>query len=456
MGINQQNIFEEPGSILLLMFCTEIMSTSNPNENISNEEDSFSVSDLRSPRQANISLSFSSAGTTTSSVLDYSDDNLSLPISPTETEASNEQNEGTCSVTPNGNSAQTTEEEPPTTRSEEVVLETEIAKESKEEKATSDAVKSIALLITRGAEVNTRDKQLRTPLHIACENVDSDSHHDCVSLLLDKGAEVNMTDRYGRTPLHISATLGCSTCINLLLNHGAKTDVKTREGDTALHECIHQVLSPPHEKKKGDNDDNVRDAEVDSHSSVESCPSLLFDHDDSINNMAESSFYQSPRAYHTIETEQRLDKTILPYNSLVGKSSSSQQLGNNDSFVTARSLSGSAWVKNQYYKSDDTNIIEEEEERSSSSFESVSTEGSLSSQADDEEDDDAPYIPWIFQGIEFVLHLVWYFLNSTLVWLSKALGRQERLNAAGYLSVQPPRHVKQAMDDMRRCRQKLE
>lgn len=127
-----------------------IMSTTNQNEDISNE-DSFSVSDLRSPRQANISLSFSSAGTAASSVLDYSDDNLSIP------QTSNEQNEGTCAVTSNGICTQTTEEEPPTTKSEEVVLETEIAKESKDEQAKT-AVKSptctIAMLVARGADAN--------------------------------------------------------------------------------------------------------------------------------------------------------------------------------------------------------------------------------------------------------------------------------------------------------------
>ena len=235
--------------------------------------------------------------------------------------------------------------------------------------------------------------------------------------------------------------------MNLLLNHGAKTDIKNGEGDTPLHKCIHQVLSPLPEKKKGDYDDNLGDAEADSHSSVESCPSfLLFDHHDDSINMAESSFYQSPRAYHTSETEQRLDNTLLPYDSLVSKSSSFQQLGNNESFMTAKSPS-SAWVKNQYYSN---NIIEEE--RSSSS---VSSEDSLPSQVDDEEED-APYITWIFQCTQFILYLVWYLLKSTLTWASKALGRQENLNAAGYIPVQPPRHVKQAMDDMRRRRQKLE
>ncbi len=73
--------------------------------------------------------------------------------------------------------------------------------------------------------VNIANTDLRTPLHVAADNV----HHnvDLVQLLLDHGALVNVKERYEHSPLVLSLRKGfvnvCFTFIvpELLIRHGA-------------------------------------------------------------------------------------------------------------------------------------------------------------------------------------------------------------------------------------------
>lgn len=56
----------------------------------------------------------------------------------------------------------------------------------------------VQLLVGRGTDVNTRDKNHLTPLHYASY----DQHLESVRVLLDYGANVNVEDSSGQTPLH--------------------------------------------------------------------------------------------------------------------------------------------------------------------------------------------------------------------------------------------------------------
>ncbi|KAK0761661.1 LOW QUALITY PROTEIN: hypothetical protein N5P37_005643 [Trichoderma harzianum] len=101
------------------------------------------------------------------------------------------------------------------------------------------------LLVEKGAHLEVKDKDGRTPLSWAAEN----GHEAIAKLLVEKGAHLEVKDRISRTPLLWAAEKGHEAIAKLLVDKGADFEVKDRDGRTPLlwaaakgHEAIAKLL----------------------------------------------------------------------------------------------------------------------------------------------------------------------------------------------------------------------
>jgi ankyrin repeat protein len=93
-----------------------------------------------------------------------------------------------------------------------------------------DAAKVRALLATNPAVVHERDREQRTPLHLAA----AAGHLEVVLLLLNSGAEVNARSSSGITPLYLAQGLGRKEVAELLRKHGGVMDVQKPAAPTPV------------------------------------------------------------------------------------------------------------------------------------------------------------------------------------------------------------------------------
>eukprot|EP00731_Ephydatia_muelleri_P014725 Em0008g445a len=90
---------------------------------------------------------------------------------------------------------------------------------------------TVVALLERGADINTRDKDGQTALHISSKN----GHTDTVVALLERGADINARDQMHRTPLDLARQHGHGTVVEVLESIGMKKAelwAASRDGDT--------------------------------------------------------------------------------------------------------------------------------------------------------------------------------------------------------------------------------
>lgn len=92
-------------------------------------------------------------------------------------------------------------------------------------------------LIENGADVNKRELNGISPLHVAIyyANQDIDNMKKIILLLIKKGADVNSLDNKGETPLHYSNNY---LAMEFLLKAGANVNQQNKEGRTPIFRYI--------------------------------------------------------------------------------------------------------------------------------------------------------------------------------------------------------------------------
>ena len=83
----------------------------------------------------------------------------------------------------------------------------------------------------------------RTPLmriinQISMENVPDDDYYTLIDELINRGADLNLKDKDGNTALHLAVNTCDSIVIESLLEAGANINLKNKDGDTALHLAV--------------------------------------------------------------------------------------------------------------------------------------------------------------------------------------------------------------------------
>ncbi|MBC7862454.1 MAG: ankyrin repeat domain-containing protein [Bacteroidia bacterium] len=91
-----------------------------------------------------------------------------------------------------------------------------------------DKEELINFLIEKGAEVNAKNDEGITPLHIVL-------YPEIAEILIKKGALVNCISDNGNTPLHSMAENGDESLdeVKILLKNGADKTLKNKSGETA-------------------------------------------------------------------------------------------------------------------------------------------------------------------------------------------------------------------------------
>lgn len=102
----------------------------------------------------------------------------------------------------------------------------------------------IKFLLNNGADVNIKNNNAHTALHIACE----DGNLTIVRLLIVTGADVNSLTHKRNTPLHNATCRGHVHIVKELLECGALTNIRNVNGHTvanlATNEQIAEALQP--------------------------------------------------------------------------------------------------------------------------------------------------------------------------------------------------------------------
>ena len=94
-----------------------------------------------------------------------------------------------------------------------------------EETATPPMLRLLKEMIARGANIEIRNEDDETPLHIAAKS----GNREALDILLRAGASMSALDCDGRTPIQVACLHYKFTVIESLIQHGAANNINYRD-----------------------------------------------------------------------------------------------------------------------------------------------------------------------------------------------------------------------------------
>lgn len=91
----------------------------------------------------------------------------------------------------------------------------------------------VKILLEKGVEINAKNNWGETALYLATSKGDAAT----VQELLDKGADINAKNNWGVTPLFMAVSKGYSSIVQILLTSGADVNARDNDGKTVLMEA---------------------------------------------------------------------------------------------------------------------------------------------------------------------------------------------------------------------------
>jgi len=97
------------------------------------------------------------------------------------------------------------------------------------------------MLINAGASLIRKDARGNNLLHMICHR-DNLQYEKILDVMLRRVSDVNLRNHDGMTPLHIAALHGSANMLKLLINAGAKIDARRADGSSALFFCRPELV----------------------------------------------------------------------------------------------------------------------------------------------------------------------------------------------------------------------
>jgi len=170
----------------------------------------------------------------------------------------------------------------------------------------------VRLLLNRGADVNTRDRNFNSALMLAADN----GHENIVRLLLARDADVNARNEFDHSALILTAENGNETIVRLLIESGAGINSRTIDGHTALiiaahngHENVVRLLLDKGAEIDARNNIGSTALSVTATSGHESIARLLLDRGANVNNR--STLGNTPLMIATVMGHENVVRLLL-------------------------------------------------------------------------------------------------------------------------------------------------